>query len=386
MMRTLEKVVIVGAGAAAVSATEALRAAGFSGQLLLIGAETHLPYDRPPLSKHVLTGRWNTDRTALRNPRAMAELGVDLRLGATATGLDLTGRAVELNGTDLVTFDGLIITTGVDPRRLVAGHNLRGVHLLRTLDDATALRDALRHSHRIVVIGAGVLGCEIAAAARTLDVDVTVVDVLQAPMVRALGDTVGGIVADLHRGHGTQILTNQPVDRLLGDDTVSGVRLTCGTVLPADLVVVAIGAAPATDWLASSGLVLNDGIVCDTTCRAAPGVYAAGDVARWHHPRMNASLRVEHRLNATEQGIVAARNLLGANQPYSPVPFFWSDQFDTRIQAYGHFPPAGETHITEGDPVQGKFIAHYLSAGRVTGLVGWNMPAALRTHRPLLND
>jgi NADPH-dependent 2,4-dienoyl-CoA reductase/sulfur reductase-like enzyme len=208
--------------------------------------------------------------------------------------------------------------------------------------------------------------------------EVAIVDPLAVPMLRQLGEEIGSRVADVHREQGVEIHCGVGVQHMLGDGAVTGVELTTGEVLPADLVLVAIGSVPATDWLADSGLTLDDGVVCDATCRAAPGVYAAGDVARWLHPALDDHIRIEHRTNATEQGIAAATNLLGADSPFSPTPYFWSDQYDARIQAFGTFPPDCHTQIAAGDPDEGRFIVHYIRDNNVMGVLGWNMAKQLR--------
>ncbi|MFE3280971.1 NAD(P)/FAD-dependent oxidoreductase [Nocardia sp. NPDC059239] len=381
MTISLDRVLVVGAGVSGVTAVETLRRQGFAGSITQVGGETHLPYDRPPLSKQILTGAWETDRLTLRDNAAFERLGVDLRLGARAVGLDVNERTLALHTGESLRYDGLIIATGVGPRRLPTGHDLAGVHVLRTIDDAIALRESLRPGGRLVVIGAGLIGCEVAASAQKAGLQVCIVDPLAVPMMRQLGEDIGQQVAALHRHHGVDVRCGVTVRRLVGDRSVTGVELTSGTVLPADLVLVAIGSAPSTDWLADSGLPLEDGVVCDSTCRAAPGVYAAGDVARWWHPTLGSHIRVEHRLNATEQAVAAATNLLGAGVPFTPVPYFWTDQYDTRIQAYGTFPLGCTATIVRGDPREGRFIAHYTHHEHITGVLGWNMAKALLAER-----
>ncbi|MER6530521.1 FAD-dependent oxidoreductase [Streptomyces sp. NPDC001508] len=372
---------VVGASVAGMTAVETLRRRGFNGTITLIGDEVHAPYDRPPLSKQVLTGSWEHDRLALREDDALNRLEIERRLGIRAAALDLEHRTVELENQDRVPYDGLIITTGVTPRHLPTGHHLAGVHVLRTIDDALALRTRLRVGSRLVVVGAGFLGCEVAAAARGAGVQVTIVDPHPAPMARQLGEDIGRRLADLHREQGVEIQCGSTVRGLRGDSTVTGVELATGDILPADLVLVAIGSTPATQWLEGSGLVLDDGVVCDATCRAAPGVYAAGDVARWWHPTLGRHIRVEHRMNATEQAVAAATNLLGAEQPFAPVPYFWTDQYEHRIQAYGTFPRGSFAEVIGGDIDKRQFIARYVQDDRIAGVLAWNMPRELRAER-----
>lgn len=378
------RIVIVGASAAGLTTAEALREKGYGGALTLIGAEPHAPYDRPPLSKQILTGAWEPERAELRDPGAIGKLDAELLLGRRATGLDVAGRTVLLDGGDRRPFDALVIATGAAPRRL-PGCDLAGVHVLRTLDDALALRASLLGAPKLVVVGAGFLGSEVAAAARRLDVDVTLVDPLPVPMQRQFGDRIGDLVGRLHRDHGAELRTGVGVSRFVeAAGRVAAVELADGSVLAADAVVVAVGAAPETGWLAGSGLPLGDGVECDAHCLAAPGIYAAGDVASWHNPRYGARMRVEHRQNATEQGMAVAAGVLGGPRPFAPVPYFWTDQYDARIQAYGVFPPDAETSVVSGDVADRRFTVSYRSGGRVVGVLGWNSPRELIRQRKLV--
>lgn len=382
----MDRIVVIGASAAGLTAAETLRREGFDRRITLVGDEPHQPYDRPPLSKQILSGAWETGKIALRKDTDYQQSDIALRLGTTAVGLDTEARQVQLAGGDTIGYDGLIIATGMRPRLLPSGHDLAGVHVMRTLDDAVALRTELAGASRLVVVGAGFLGCEAAAAARKLGVDVTIVDPLPQPMIRQFGAEIGGQVARLHVREGVDLRTGVGVDALVGDTRVSAVRLSDGTQVDADVVLVAIGAIPATGWLADSGVVVGDGVRCDATCQAAPGVYAAGDVASWHHQGFGERLRVEHRMNATEQGMAAARNLLGAGTPFAPIPYFWTDQYDTKIAAFGLLTEDAEVTVAEGDPAQDKFIAHYRRAGRLVGVLAWNMPRELRKARGLLAE
>ncbi|SHM68323.1 Pyridine nucleotide-disulphide oxidoreductase [Streptomyces yunnanensis] len=275
-----------------------------------------------------------------------------------ATGLDVERRQARLAGGATIDFDGLIIATGVIPRRLPYG-GLNGVHVLRTLNDALALRAALLTGPRVVVVGAGFLGTEVAATARTMGLEVTLVE----------PEHCGVPVRGLCEGGGR----------------VTGAELADGSGLPADVVVLALGYVPATDWLTGSGLTLANGVVRDALCRAAPGIYAAGDVASWRNPGFGTRMRLEHRMNATEQAMVAVGNLLGDAQPFAPVPYFWTDQYDTKIQAYGIFPPDAELRI-DGDPQDGHFAAAYGRHGAVVGVRGWNAPRQVRALRSLVAE
>lgn len=381
----MQSIVVAGGGAAGVSAAETLRFEGYGGSLFLLGEEPALPYDRPPLSKQVLTGAWDHDRIRLREESHYADLGIEL-IQDQACGLDTGRQLVQLAAGRPLAFDGLVIATGVVPRRLPAGHDLAGVHVLRSHPDVTQLRAAFDAARRVVIVGAGFLGMEVAAAARGMDLDVTVVDPLAQPMVRQVGPDVGAAIARLHRDHGVDLRTGTAVREMAADDgRVTAVALDDGSTVPADCVLVAIGAVPATEWLRASGLPVGDGIECDEYCRAAPAIYAAGDVASWVNPRFGYRMRLEHRMNATEQGAAAARNLLsGDPEPFSPLPYFWTDQYDVKIQAHGVFPDGCEVTVEEGSFSDGRFVALYRRDGRITGVLGWNAPAKVLRYRKLL--
>jgi 3-phenylpropionate/trans-cinnamate dioxygenase ferredoxin reductase component len=381
----MDSVLIVGGGAAALAAVETLRSEGYAGALTMVCDEPELPYDRPPLSKQVLTGAWDADRTRFREAAHYAGLGVRLVRGR-AGALDADARTVYLSDGYPLRFDGLIIATGVRPRRLPAGHELAGVHVLRDHPDVAALRTAFAGTPRVVIVGGGFLGLEVAAAARGLGLDVTVIEPLAQPMIRQVGPMIGAEVARLHREHGVDLRTGVGVTELMGDGGVlSAVALTDGSVVPAECALVAIGAVPATEWLGTSGLTIGDGVECDEFCRAAPGIYAAGDVASWVNPRYQRRMRVEHRMNATEQGRAAAVNLLrGDVEPFAPLPYFWSDQYNVKIQVHGHRSDGAEAAIEEGSPAEGKFVALYREDGAPTAVLGWNSPARLVRYRKLL--
>ncbi|MFD5384360.1 NAD(P)/FAD-dependent oxidoreductase [Streptomyces sp. NPDC127074] len=368
-----------------------MRREGFDGALTMVGEELRAPYDRPPLSKQVLAGDWEPHRSTLRQDTDLQRLRMNLRLGCRATGLDTAGRTVTLADGERLGYDGLIIATGLRPRRLPFGHDLAGVHVLRTLDETLTLRAQLTAGPRVVVIGAGFLGSEIAATTRGLGLDVALVDVEPTPLARQVGTWVGGLVGDMHRDRGVRLCMGRHVTGMTGEDgRVTAVVLDDGTRLPADVVVVAIGSVPATEWLADSGLPLADGVLCDATCRAAPRVYAAGDVANWPHPTAGRRVRLEQRTNATEQAIAAAKNLLSGPAeavPYAPIPFGWTDQYDTKIQTWGWCPSDARVEIVDGDTHDGdprahKFVALYKTdGGRVVGALGWNSARALREYR-----
>jgi NADPH-dependent 2,4-dienoyl-CoA reductase/sulfur reductase-like enzyme len=377
-----QSVLVVGASAAGLSTAEALRRKGFEGRLTLLDAENYLPYDRPPLSKQVLAGDWDTHRAQLRSPEALVALDAEFVLADPATGLDVATRTVHTASGRAWAADAVVVATGVSPRRLPGQDALAGVHVLRTLDDAVALRTELLAASRLVVVGEGVLGTEIAATARKLGLDVTIAGPQPAPMAGQVGPLVAGVLADLHTEQGVALRLGTGVTGLVGaHGHVTGVRLDTGAVLPADIVVVAIGAVPVTGWLTGSGLQVAGGLVCDSRCRAAEGIYAAGDVARFRHDVHGTLIRLENRTNATEQAGVVAANILGADQAYTPIPYFWTDQYDAKLQVHGVLRADADVTVVEGDVANRRFVARYERDGRVTGVLGWNMPKQTRLRR-----
>ncbi|MEU6147966.1 FAD-dependent oxidoreductase [Streptomyces sp. NPDC047081] len=364
----MNRIVVVGASAAGLAAVETLRREGYDGTLTLVGDEPLAPYDRPPLSKQLLSSEWEPERLDLRPADDLAGLGLDLRLGVAATGLELADRTVRLADGSEVPYDGLIVATGVRPRRLPG----EGAHVLRTLDDALTLRDRLGPGLRLVVVGAGFLGAEAAAVAWRLGARVTLLEPAPVPMAHAVGTEVGAMLTAAHVERGVDLRCGVGVSEVTED----GVRLTDGQVIDADEVLVAIGSLPNTEWLEGSGLSVGDGVVCDEYCEAARNVYAAGDVARWYNPLFGTSMRIEHRTNAAEQGMAAARNLLrpAARKPFAPVPYFWSDQYDMKIQAYGYLRGHDEVAVVDGDLAERRFVAAYRTGDRVTGALAVGMP------------
>jgi 3-phenylpropionate/trans-cinnamate dioxygenase ferredoxin reductase subunit len=370
----LRHVVVVGAGVAGLTAAGALRRRGYAGQLTVVGAETGPPYDRPPLSKQVLTDGWDAERVRLRAVPELDEADASWCLGETATEFDLGARVLETDRARRLAWDGLVLATGLRPRTL-PGAAYPNVHTLRTFDDAVALRDQLADGISVLVVGAGVLGCELAASARSLGAEVTVVDVVPVPMLRHLGPVVGGELALRHQAHGVALRLGVGVEAVQGRDRVERVVLTDGSEVDVDVVVVAIGAAPDLGWLEGSGLPLGDGVLCDSRLIAAPGVVAAGDVASWENPAFGRRMRIEHRFNAAEQATVAATNLLGGDVEYDAVPFFWTEQLGLRIQAFGDPARAESTEVVTGDPASGRFAAVLRDAdGAVVAGISWNLP------------
>ncbi|GIM92797.1 NAD(P)/FAD-dependent oxidoreductase [Paractinoplanes toevensis] len=364
----MNRIVVVGASAAGLAAAETLRREGFAGSLTLIGEEIDPPYDRPPLSKQILASTWDAERLALRTLDQLTALRLDLRLGARATGLDRQERTVRLSdGTD-VPYDGLIVATGVRPCRLPGP----GAHVLRTVKDALALRRTLRPGTRLAIVGAGFLGAECAAVARGLGCEVVLLEPAPVPLAHAVGERIGQVLSQAHRDHGVDLRTGVTVTGVTG----AGVSIEDGEPVAADEVLVAIGSRPNTEWLESSGLTLDDGVVCDEYSAAAPEIYAAGDVARWHNPLFGVPMRIEHRTNAAEQGMAAARNLLNpaARKPFAPVPYFWSDQYDLKFHAYGYLRGHDVAEVVEGSLADRRFLAAYRKDDRVVGALAVGMP------------
>lgn len=375
-------VLVVGASASGLSTVEALRRKGYGGAVTVLGAEPHPPYDRPPLSKQVLSGTWEPSKTALRQQSALSDLDADFVLGDPAVGLDLADRAVRTESGRTLCADAVVVATGMRARNLPDQRDLRGLHVLRMLEDSLALRADLLTARRAVVVGEGVLGAEITATARGMGLPVTMVGPQPAPMAAQLGPLVAGRLGDLHAENGADLRLGTGVDGFVEEDgRVAGVQLDTGEVLATDVVVVAIGAAPVTDWLAGSGVALDDGVVCDSRCRAAEGVYAVGDVARWWHERIGDRVRFENRTNATAQALAVAGNVLGDDQAYAPVPYFWTDQYDVKVQLHGALPADADVSIVDGDLGGGRFVAQYERDRQVVGVLGWNMAKQARLRR-----
>lgn len=378
-MKHIDTVVIIGAGVAGLAAAESLRRLGFQGKIMLVHAEHTLPYNRPPLSKQVLAGTWAPEKVLLRSPAVLENLALDWFHGVQATHLDVAGHRVDLSDGKSLGFDVAVIATGLTPRSLVSGQDLQGVFVLRTLDDALALRQTLTAGTRLVVVGGGFLGLEVAATARQLGLEVEVIELLPVCLEGPLGRAIGERVMHLQTAHGVRLRNGIGVRRLISrkaqedGGAVTGVELQDGTRLSADVVLVAIGAHPAVDWLEGSGLTLQNGIVCNAFCKAAPDIYAAGDVANWYHLYLQRHVRLEHRMNATEQGQAVAKIILGERQPFASVPFFWSVQFDVRLQMYGIVSRGAELRIVEGELDEDRFVAAYYEEGkRLVAVLGWN--------------
>lgn len=385
-MRTI---VIVGASLAGLRAAEALRAQGFDGELTIVGEEPHAPYNRPPLSKGLLTGADTPASCALAEA---VDTGATWMLGRRATRLDLGSRHVVLDGGQRLPFDGLVIATGSRPRAWPGGPAPAGVLTLRGLDDALALRDALQSGlRRLLVVGGGFVGSEIASSAARLGVAVTLLELAGGPLEPILGPQIGALVARAHRARGVDLRTRTTVRRFLGAGRLRGAELTDGTTIEAGLAVVALGAVPNVEWLERSGLRLDGGVVCEPTlaCHGARGVVAAGDVARWPHPVFDDELiAVGHWSNAAEQGRAAARTLLQpqAAEPFAELPAFWSEIHGDRIRSAGLPALADEAYVLEGSLEDHRLIAGYGRRGTLVGAVSIGMHRRLRTYAQLIAE
>ncbi|HUX87415.1 MAG TPA: FAD-dependent oxidoreductase [Chloroflexota bacterium] len=386
-MANAETYVIVGAGLAGGRAVETLRQEGFDGRVVLIGAEPDRPYERPPLSKDVLRNERPIEKVFLRPSEYYDEQQIELRTGQTASRLDSQNRALILDNGQSIQYDKLLIATGAAARRVnVPGAGLPGVHYLRTLAEAQTLGQALKAAQRVVVVGAGFIGAEVAASARMLGADVTVLELLPVPLQRALGDTVGKIYGEIHQERGVDLRLGEGISEFRGHGRIEEVVTSSGAHIACDIAVVGIGVQPDVSWLEGSGIALANGIVVDTLCAAnLPGVYAAGDVASWWHPTLDERLRVEHYENAQNQGVAAAKSMLGKGEAYAPVLYFWSDQYDLTLQYVGH--ASGQDDVVfRGDVASRRFLAFYLRDGQLRAALGINRPKDISAARRLLRN
>lgn len=374
-------VLIVGGSIAGVRTAEGLRRLSFEGGITILEAGPHLPYDRPALSKQILANGSDTGSVMLRTPEKLAENRIDLRRDVRAEALDPDARTVRLADGSVIEYGDLVIATGAAPRMLPAAPPGPGVHYLRTLRDALDLRAALARAGRVVIVGAGFIGLEVAAAAAGKVEEVTVVDPFAFPLGRVLGDVAGKRLARLHEDRGVGLVLGRSVSTVESDGAGGRrVLLDDGTQLDCDMVVVGVGAVPATGWLEGSGLVLADGVVCDEFCRAsARNVFAAGDVARWPNALFGEPMRVEHWTNAVEQAAAVAWNIARPDAPraYTPVPYVWSDQYGSRLQIVGRPQAGDEVRIVRDDPVDDSWVALYVRDGSLAGALGLNAPAQL---------
>ncbi|MAI80910.1 MAG: hypothetical protein CL917_18370 [Deltaproteobacteria bacterium] len=384
-----ERIVVVGASLAGVRGIEALRNAGYAGEIVAVSVEKDMPYDRPPLSKQFLKGKLEESQISLRR-KGFDDLAVEWRLGTRATKLNSGHKMIELSTGDTLEYGGLMIATGSAPRSLPAAEGLQGVHLLRSLEDARGLRSGLQKGGRLVVIGAGFIGMEVAASAHELGLEVTVVEALSGPLLRGLGEKLGETIGNRFRERGVVLRCGVGVDGFIGEGQVEGIQLADGTAIEADHVLIGIGTIPVCDWLEDSGLELNRGILCDATgATNLPDVVAAGDVACWRDPRSEEHVRYEHWTSASEQGVVAARRLLAgpsAVDDLVPLPYVWSDLFELRLAMLGEPASADEMHVCHGELSSERFLALMGKQGVFIGAVGLKRPRELNGCRKLLAD
>lgn len=374
-----DRALVVGASVAGLRCAQALRAGGHDGEIIVVGAETQFPYDRPPLSKQLLTGTWSQEEIRLAEPDELDSAAIELRLGTAASRLHVADRRIDLADGSGLEYDHLVVATGVRPRPLPWRTGTGVVRTVRSLDDALGLREQLLTSDGpLVVVGGGFVGAEVAASAAALGVPCTIVEALPTPFSRALGPTVGSLVARLHTDNGVRVVAGTGVVGIEQDGAVALVRLADGRTLPASTVVAGIGCVPNTEWLESSGLLLDDGVVTDEFCRAtgAEDVYAVGDVARWWDVRAGTWRRTEHWTHATQQAHVAAHNILHPDdlRPHTKAPYFWSDQHGVKIQMVGLCSPDDDVEVLRRQTSGGdRDVALYSRAGRLTActVFGW---------------
>jgi 3-phenylpropionate/trans-cinnamate dioxygenase ferredoxin reductase subunit len=375
-MSTDATYVIVGASLGGAKAAEALRAAGYDGRVVLLGAETELPYERPPLSKGYLQGKAERETIYVHPREWYADADIDLRLGVTVTGIDRAAREVVLADGSRIGYTKLLLTTGSSPRQLqVPGADLDGVLYLRSASDSDRIKALIGQAGRIAVIGAGWIGLEITAAAREAGVAVTVLETADLPLLRVLGSEVASVFAALHAEHGVDLRFGVQVAEITGSDGhADGVRLSDGTLIPADAVIVGVGITPNTELAATAGLDVDNGIRVDAQLRSSdPDIYAAGDVASAFHPILGKHIRVEHWANALNQPQAAARAMAGEQVSYERVPYFFSDQYDLGMEYSGYVEPDGYDEVVfRGDVDRREFVAFWLgNGGRV--LAGMNV-------------
>ncbi|MGE2732247.1 NAD(P)/FAD-dependent oxidoreductase [Mycolicibacterium vaccae] len=371
-------VVIVGGGLAAARTAEQLRRSEYVGPVTIVSDEDHLPYDRPPLSKEVL--RSETDDVTLKPAEFYAENDITVLLGNGARSVDTAAQTLTLADGTVLPYDELVIATGLVPKRIPSFPDLPGIHVLRNLDESIALRKEAAGAKNAVVVGAGFIGCEVAASLRKLGVDVVLVEPQPTPLASVLGEQIGALITRLHRAEGVDVRCGVGVAGVEGDDRVRQVNLGDGTSVDADVVIVGIGSHPNTAWLDGSGIAVDNGVVCDDAGRtSAPHVWAIGDVASWRD-NVGGQVRVEHWSNVADQARVLVPTMLGA-QPASAVtvPYFWSDQYDVKIQALGEPEATDTVHIVEDDGR--KFLAYYERDGVVVGVVGGGFPGKVMKTR-----
>mgnify|MGYP003747231275 CR=1 FL=1 len=390
---------MVGAALAGMRCAEALRESGFVGELVLVGEEPHVPYTRPPLSKQILAGTWESERVGLRSNEETTQLDIELRLGLRAEFADTQRKIIGLSDGSELSFDGLVIATGARARELPQFAGRPGVRTLRTLDDALELKDAVADADSVVVVGGGFIGAEVAATCAEAGKQVAIIESQETMLIRGLGALLGGVVEQLHRDHGVDVYSGRAISKVTDDGTTTTIALEDGTSLSGDVVVLGVGALPNTEWLQTANVKIEDGIACDEFCRVLNsdgepllGVAAAGDVARWRVESQGAQVRIEHWTNAQEQAKAAAATVLfdlGLTSeplvPYDPTPYVWSDQFGKKIQVVGYVRGTDTPHVVKGNLDGSPFLALMEREGELVGAVSMAMVPALVKARMLID-
>lgn len=380
-------VVVVGASLGGARVVQSLRDNGYHGQIVLVGSEEELPYDRPPLSKELL--RSDAGATRLITQDQLDALRIDTRLGVRATALDVATRTVSLDTGEVLPYGFLVIATGSAPVQIEEWGHFAGVHQLRTWEDCVALREELKPGKRLVIVGAGFIGAEVAHSARELGTEVVVLDNTDAPLARAIGSFFGEMTRAIHHDAGVELHHGISVSGFVGDERVRGVRLADGSVVAADSVLVCVGARPVVDWLRDSGLVLQDGVVCDEHLSAAPGVYAIGDVCNFHNVLLDERMRIEHWTNVGEQANYVAKAITTGEtgEGFGSLPFVWSEQFGLKIEVIGRPRPTDTVRVVEGSLESHQLIAVYERDGRDVAAIGFDSPRGMfRLRRQLLAE
>ena len=382
-----ETFVIVGAGLAGGGAAATLREEGFDGRVLLIGAESQPPYERPPLSKEYLRGESPFEQALFQPPDFYGENDIETRFGVRVTRVDVAGKEIELDNAESVPYDALLVATGARNRHIpIPGSDMEGIYDLRTVADSDRIRAESSHRHKAVVVGMGFIGSEVAASLRQSGVEVAVVDRNPVPLRRVFGEEVGRVVEGIHRDHGTELIFEDKVAAFEGAGRVEQVTTQRGQRVECDFVVVGLGVEPVTEPLAGTGVKIDNGVLVDEYCRTSvEGIYAAGDVANHYHPVFGRHIRVEHWQNALKQGPAAARNMLGANEPYGEIPWFWSDQYEQNLQ-YAGFHTEWDELVVRGRTEERNFVGFYRKDGRVLAAVAVNRGRDLRRSIPLIRN
>jgi 3-phenylpropionate/trans-cinnamate dioxygenase ferredoxin reductase component len=381
-----ETYLIIGGGVVGGRAAETLRTAGFDGRVRLISAESNLPYRRPPLSKEYLRGERDAQSLFLRPLDFYERRGIELLEDRRVNRVDVVAKYACLENGEEVPYDKALIATGATPRRLtVPGSELAGVVVLRTIEESTWLRTRFEERPRVLVVGSGFIGCEVAASARALGCEVTMVSPT-LPMLRALGEPFAEFYASVHRERGVDVQTGVGIVRFRGGDRVEAAITSAGKTVACDVAVAGVGVVPETALLAGEPVTLENGVATDEFCRtSADGLFAAGDVANWWHPELRRRIRIEHFDNAKQQGVAAAKNMLDANEPYAPIPYFWSDQYDLNLQYVG-FAGSDDRFVMRGDPESRSFSGFFLADGRLTACIAVNRARDLAAARKLLQS